>query len=138
MMLTGTIKKQGSKWLAEIRAAGLQVEARTKEDARSAIVARLRELAERPDLFVAVTQLEGDRVLVESPEPGILLAIVLRHQRGLHGLTLHQVAEQLGYASRNQYHRHELGHLPKIDTLTEILNTVAPGVAIALVDRPTK
>jgi transcriptional regulator with XRE-family HTH domain len=139
MMLIGTIAKHGSWWAADIEAAGIHTQGKTKAEAHAMLVDAVRELADRPGLRVTVTALDVGRVLVEASEPAVLAQLVLRYQRSVNRMSLADVATKLKAKSRNAYARIEQGGaVPRVDTLVELLGVVAPGIALAFIERPVK
>lgn len=138
MMITARIaKEEGIWWSAHCDIAGVFTQGRSKRDAMAMLADAFFSLVNRPGFKVTVTELGGDgAVLVEANDPAPLFAIVLRYQRGMNGLSLADVAQKLGASSRNAYARYEQGAtVPRLDTLLQMLQAVAPTLALAFVER---
>lgn len=138
MMITARIaKEEGIWWSAHCDIAGVFTQGRSKRDGMAMLADAFESLVNRPGFKVTVTVLGGDgSVLVEANDPAPLLAIVLRYQREMHGLSLADVARKLGASSRNAYARYEQGTtVPRLDTLLQMLQAVAPRMALAFVER---
>jgi predicted transcriptional regulator len=68
---------------------------------------------------------------IDANRTGVLVALLLRRQRELHGLTLTEVAARLGQRSKNAYARYEQGRaMPSVEKLEELLSAIAPGQRI--------
>lgn len=138
-MLIGTITKQGAWWAADVDAAGVHTQGKTKAAAEAMLLDAIRELVNRPDLELEASALGDGRVLIEASDPAALTALVLRYQRSASQLSLADVSERLGKKSRNAYARYEQGDsVPTVDKLIELLGVVAPGVVLAFVERPAR
>lgn len=138
MMITGRVAKQeGVWWSAEAPIAGVYTQGKSRKDAMAMLGAAFEDLVNRPGFKVQVTEHgSGGAVLVEASEPAALVAYVLKYQRETHGLSLAQVAEKLGEASRTTYARYERGEvLPTIPKLVEALRAVAPELAVVIEER---
>jgi hypothetical protein len=94
-------------------------------------------LVNRPGFTVRVIEYGDDEhVLLEGSDPAALVAYVLKCQRMSHGMSLADVADALGASSRNAYARYEHGtSVPTIDKLAELLQAVAPDVALIIGER---
>ena len=143
MMLIGRISKaEGQWWLAECDAIGGITQGKSRKDAcvmlADLIQVMARDELERIGLEVTVTEAaplgsNAFEVLVTSNDPAALAALVLRHQRQNHGMSLADVAVKLGLSSRNAYARYEQGQsVPTIDKFLELLRAVAPEMTVII------
>jgi predicted transcriptional regulator len=137
MMLTGRIHKEGAWFAAEAPDAGVFTQGKSRDDAKAMLADAFESLINRPSFKVAVSDFGDDGgVLIESNEPAVLAAYILKYQRETHGLSLAQVAEALGASSRNAYARYEQGQsVPTIDKFYELLRAVAPDMTMIFVPR---
>lgn len=128
-------------WSVEAETIGGATQGRTRKEA----IAMLIDLVEgkiefelkRPGVKVRATVFDEDRsscrVLIESDEPALLGALVLRYQRQMRGMTVQQVAEKLGAAHHNAYASYEQGKRePSIGKFAELLAAVAPEMAVTV------
>jgi hypothetical protein len=138
MMITARVAKEEGIWgSAHCDIAGVFTAGKSRRDALAMLADAFESLVNRPGFKVTVTELGGDgAVLVEANDPAPLFAIVLRYQREMHGFSLADVARKLGASSRNAYARYEQGTtVPRLDTLLQMLQAVAPRLALAFVQR---
>jgi hypothetical protein len=155
-MLTGKIweSKSGEPALRGYWAARCDLlGAWTQGKGRKAALNALRSLVElqvkdavpsATDFRATVTEIGKDvdgraRVLIEGSDPAALTARVLKYQRGVHGLTVAEVAARLGSAHPNSYSAYERGERePSLSKCRELLGAVAPELAVSLVVEPRK
>jgi transcriptional regulator with XRE-family HTH domain len=139
---------EAPEWAVEVDAIDSVTEGYTRQDAMDMLVDLIEGLIElelkRPGVKVRVTHLDDDgpdsfRVIIEADEPALLGALVLRHQRQAHGLTVKQVAERLGAAHHNAYTSYELGQRePSIGKFAEMLAAISPELRLAVTVGPRK
>lgn len=141
MKMTGKIWKDGKDWLAECEVADVMTQGTTRVDACMMLQDAIESLVNREGFKVTVryaNDAEGD-VVIEASDPAALAALVLKRQRIAHGLSLADVAEKLGQASKTAYARYELGQVvPSLEKFDELLAAVAPefGVTIGRTQTP--
>lgn len=143
MMLTGRIYKGERYWVAECEAIGSITQGKSRTDAcamlADLIQVRAREELQRSKEFQATVVEIGETgpdafdVHISSNEAAVLVALVLKNQRKQSGLSLAEVAEKLGAASRNAFANYEQGKRePSIGKFIELLAVVAPDMAITV------
>ena len=128
MRLEGRIWKDGKHWLVEVPALDAMTQGRTRRDACTMLADLVETMADRPEFEARVYPGSGDRLELESNDPRLLVALLLRRQREKRGVTLAEAARRLGQKSRNAYARYEQGRsIPTVEKLEELLAAVAPG-----------
>jgi DNA-binding XRE family transcriptional regulator len=136
MVIIGRIFKTGAWWAAEADAIGVYTQGKTRAEAEEMLIDAVQEVVHLPGFTVKVSRMDGDDVLVEPSDGAALAAYMLRYQRETSGLSLADVAQKLGAASRNAYAAYEQGKSsPSVDKLRELAAVVAPGYALAFVPR---
>ena len=84
-------------------------------------------MVNRRGFSVSVHAIERDRFEIGSDDSRPMIGLLLRRQREKSGLTLAQVADRLGAASRNAYARYEQGRaVPTIQKFEELLRAICP------------
>lgn len=133
-MLLGTITKRKGAWIASCEAIGAITQAETPASAIASLADAVEIIVDKKGFRAHVVDLKGSRgereVLIDSTEPAMLCAAVLRHQRNRNKLSLADVAERLG-KSRNVYSTYERGERePSVRQFRELLAAVAPDMAL--------
>src|SRR5215470_4549809 len=133
-MLLGTITKRKAAWIASCDAIGAVTQAATLGSAIESLADAIEILVDRKGFRANVSDVRGERgehtVLIDSTEPAMLCAAVLRYQRSRNKLSLADVAERLG-KSRNVYSTYERGERePSLRQFRELLAAVAPNMAL--------
>jgi len=127
MRFEGRIKKRGRFWLVEIPAFAAATQGRTKREALGMAEDLIETMADADGFEVSAFPLRGELFEIESNSVGTLIALLLRRQRELHGLTLREAADRLGQRSRNAYARYEQGKaIPSVEKLEQLLRATAP------------
>jgi len=134
MMLLGTITKRKKAWIASCDAIGAITQAGTLESAIASLADAIEIIVDKKGFSVSLADVGGERgartVMIDSTEPAMLCAAVLRHQRSRSKLSLAEVAERLG-KSRNIYATYERGERePSLRQFRELLAAVAPDMAL--------
>jgi len=138
MMLIGKIAKaEGTWWYAECEIVGAFTQGKSRRDALFMLGDCIETKVNRAGFNVRVTEIgpEGDAiaVFVDSDEPAVLAAEVLKYQREMHHLSLADVAKALGASSRNAYAMYEQGKRePSLSKFRELLAVVAPEMAMVV------
>ena len=141
MMLRGQIRRSGRWWSADVPAAGVFTQGRSRKDARAMIADALESIIDRRGFKVRVGELGPAAngaidVIVEASEPSRLASYVLRYQREKHGISLARAARAIGQTSKTAYARYEQGHVvPTLDKFAELLGAVAPELALTIAER---
>lgn len=133
MMLIGRIFRDGPGWSAHCDAVGVYTQGPSQREASANLAEAIEMTADRKQMKITVTKLQGDSVFVSANHPALLAAQVLRHQRELHGLTLADVAKKLGASSVNSYAAYEHGRRePSLSKYRELLAVVAPEMELTV------
>ncbi len=142
MMLLGRIAKQeGPFWSADVETIGAFTQGKSRVEAFDmlASLVRLQVAHEGFDVTIAEVGTDADGatiVRVESKQPALLAAQVLKYQREIHKLTLSDVAKKLGASSLNAYAAYEQGKRePSLSKYLELLAAVAPELALTVEPR---
>jgi hypothetical protein len=127
MRFEGTISRQGRYWAVEVPLLGVITQGRTRADAFLMIADAIESLANKPGFNIDVFPGKGDYFEIGSQDQGTLIALLLRRQRFLSGLSLADVADRLGASSLNTYARYEQGRaVPTVAQFTRLLAAVSP------------
>jgi hypothetical protein len=127
MRFAGRILKAGRYWAIEVPILGVATQGRTKAEAYGMIADAIESLVDKRGFRIQVHRGKGEYLEVGSPDPGTLIAFLLRRARTKAGLSLAEVAERLGARSLNAYARYEQGRaIPTIQKLTELFAAVSP------------
>jgi len=143
MVIPGEIDKKGSQYAALLEPLGAYGQGRTRKAACDALARTVRDFAADygplAGFDVQVTDGGEDTIYVTSNDPARLLSLLLRRQRELHELSLADVAKAMGNKSRNGFAQYETGRSePSITKLQELLDAVAPELAVAIVPRTAR
>jgi hypothetical protein len=136
MMIAGRIWKDGSWWLAESQIADVMTQGKTRTEAAAMLADAVESLVDRRGFRVTVRDAPsaGDGgVMLDASDPAALIALVLRRQRQVSGLSLADVADKLGQASKTAYARYEQGDvMPSMEKFEELLHAVSPRAAVVI------
>lgn len=145
MMLIGRVTKDeaSSLWAVEISAIGGHTQGRSRKEALEMAADLVEEMVkenfDRPRFKATATDYPAagdDAILIESNDPAIVAAFVLKYQRESHGLSLADVRKRLGSSSRTIYYRCERGmSVPTIGRYYELLAAVAPEMTLVFGER---
>lgn len=135
MRFSGKIYQDGDFWLAEIPILDVMTQGLSREEAIEMVADIVETMANVED-FQADVFLGADGVFeVGSTNPKIMTAVLLQRKRELSGLSLSQVATQLGASSRNAYARYEQGKsVPSVAKLNELLQAISPNSDFVISD----
>lgn len=120
MELDGIIEKplKGKYWLIEIAALELMTQGTSRKSAFSMIQDAVFELVEsyfgkaaRKQLKLSITEDGKEGFGLVSNNDKLLLSLALRRQREASGLTIREVASNLGSQSPNSYSQYEKGKI---------------------------
>lgn len=139
MRLSGHVYKDGSWWLAEVPILEAMTQGKTRKEALAMVKDLLETMAEMDDFSVTVHLGEGGRIELEADDPSKLVALLLKRKRQLGGLSLAEVARNLGARSRNAYARYERGEAtPSLTKLSELIKAVSPGNDLVITGSTTR
>ncbi len=131
LMLIGRVFRDGPGWCAFCDAIGAYTQGFTRKEAIANLVELVELKVDRKGFAARVTEVGGESVYVDSVDIAPLAAEVLKYQRGIHGLSLSDVARKLGGASRKAYAAYEQGgREPTLSKYLELLGAVAPEMGL--------
>ena len=85
------------------------------------------------DFKVFVRKLGANKLIIETNKDAYLVAFLLKRLRLRAGLSLADVAKQLGAKSRNAYAQYEQGRaVPTVTKLRELLDIISPKTSLIL------
>ena len=127
MKFEGRMLRSGRWWAIEVPILGVVTQGRTKKDALQMIKDAVETVANVKGFEAVVIPKSGNRFDVGSSDETTLIALLLRRQRQIHGLTLAEVSARLGSKSRNAYARYEQRKaVPTVTKLSELLKALNP------------
>ncbi len=138
MMLRGRVFKESTGWSAHCEIIGVYTQGPSRKIATANLAEAVEMKAQRRGFQVTVTDLGSEArdvhtLLIDSSEPSVLAAEVLRFQRELHKLSLADVARMMGVSSRNAYASYEQGRRePSLRKFRELLAAVAPEMVVTI------
>jgi transcriptional regulator with XRE-family HTH domain len=143
MVIPGEIDKEGGHYGAMLEVIGAYGQGRTRRAACDSLAQAIRDFAAYygplDGFDVQITD-DGEATLyVTANDPVRMVALLLRHQRELHELSLADVAKEMGNKSRNGFAQYESGRSePSITKLQELLNAVAPELMVSIIPRTAR
>jgi len=133
MRFQGTLRRDGSLWLAEVPVFDALTQGRSRKEALAMVADWFVTMVDRKRFAVEVEPVSRETFEVSARDARSMVSLMLQRQRQRSGLSLAQVAERLGVKSRNAYARYEQGvSVPTIEKLDELLRAVAPGRDLVL------
>ena len=133
MKFQGSLRKDGRFWLADVPVFDAMTQGRTRKEALAMIADWFATVIDREGFAVTVEPVRSDGFEIGSSDARVMIGLMLRRQRERSGLSVAQVARQLGLRSDAAYARYERGlAVPTVDKLDELLRVVAPGRAFVL------
>ncbi|HXW53405.1 MAG TPA: helix-turn-helix transcriptional regulator [Myxococcota bacterium] len=113
-------------WLAEVAILDLATQAKTIEEIPDMVKDAIEGLVDAKKFKVEVQRRKND-IFIESNDPKLLTALILKRQRTRQRLTLEEVTANLGAKSINEYAQYERGkHLPSLEKLENLLKAIDP------------
>ncbi len=109
MKLAGKYTKEGKFWVAEIPFINMMDQGRTKKECLEMIKSAIEELISETNFKCRVEDLGTNEFVLSSDDSKTLCCFILKRLREGHGLTIREVARQLGLKSHTEYARHEAG-----------------------------
>ena len=131
----GKLFKDGRYWPIYVPALGVYTQGKSKKDAYFMIKDALELLVYRPGFEVVVTPLSKNRFILRaknSSHDKYLIALLLKHQRGQHGLSISEVAKRLGI-TKHAYAQYEQARaLPSITKVEEFIHAMSEHAHVVL------
>ena len=109
MRVQGRIFKDGRFWLVEVPILDAMTQGFTRKEVLGMVKDLVESLADRPGFLVTVHSSRNGGIEVGSDDVRGMVALILRRQRALSGLSLAEAAERLGGKSHNACARYERG-----------------------------
>lgn len=143
LTITGEIMKEGAYFSAMLEQMGVYAQGKTRAAARQALASTL--LAHASDvgladgLSIEVTD-DGEATLyVTSPNTPRLIALLLRRQRDMRGMSLADATAAVGAKSRNGIAQYEQGRIDlSVSKFGELLGAVGPELVLAVIPRTAR
>lgn len=127
MRFQGRLVRDGKWWLAEVPMFDALTQGRSRKEALEMVVDWFVTMVNRRGFKVEVHAIDAEHFEIGSGDSRSMVSLLLRRQREKSGLSLAQVADRLGAASRNAYARYEQGRaVPTIDKFEELLRAICP------------
>ena len=127
MVLEGRIFKDGKFWLAEIPVLDAMTQGFSKDELKEMIVDLIKTMMDKPGAKVIVHFTGKSEFEIAISPSSAMLSVILRRQRAKHGLTIREVAQNLGYSNHNNYAAYESGKIePSIEKFEELLGGILP------------
>ena len=135
MLFKGKIWKDGRQWLVEVPLLDVMTQGRTKKEALEMIKDAIEELVNRKRFSVRVYPGKHGDFEIGSDSP-LIVALLLKRQREMRGLSLAEMVKRLGQKSKTAYARYEQGKSnPTTAKLMELLKAVDPNREFVLSER---
>ncbi len=109
MKLLGTYSKEGKFWISEIPFINMMDQGKTKIESLKMMKASVEELINQDAFSCQVEDLGHNEFVISSNDSKTLCCFILRRLREGRGLSIREVANQLGNKSHTEYARHETG-----------------------------
>lgn len=109
MKLSGNYYKSGKFWLSEIPVINMMDQGKTKTECLRMMKSGVESLINIPAFKCEVQDLGEGEFVLSSQDVKTLACFVLRRLREAEGLTIRELALQLGMKSHTEYARHESG-----------------------------
>ena len=143
MIIHGEIEEKDGRYAALLEPLGIYAQGATRAAACAALARTILELAADygplRGFKVDVSDDGKSTAYVTSSDPARLIALLLRRQRELHGMSLADVAIAMGAKSRNGFAQYEQARFePSISKLEEMLAAIAPELVVAIVPRTAR
>jgi DNA-binding XRE family transcriptional regulator len=145
-MFIGQIAKaSGSLWSAECEIIGAFTQGKSRKDSLVMLADCIEAKVDHAGFKATAREIGPIKagvfaVFIDSSDPALLAAEVLKYQRWKNKLSLADVAKALHASSRNAYASYEQGKRePSLSKLRELLAVVAPDMAVIVGPRaPSK
>lgn len=141
MVIVGRIFKESGGWSAHCDLIGVYTQGPTRKEAEENLAEATEMMIGRPGFKVTISADsrrgdDGYAVFIDSEQPHLLVAEVLKNQRVMNALSQGEVAKLLGASSVNAYAAYEQGtREPTLSKLRELLAVVAPDTAVMVGSR---
>lgn len=142
MELDGTVlkDKKSRYWIVEVAALELMTQGTSKKNALLMIQDAIFELVEfyfsqsdRKTLKLYLSEDEESGFGISSNNDKLLLALALKRQREISGLTIREASSNLGSSSPNAYSQYEKGKINiSLDKYEDLLHAANPETTCSL------
>lgn len=130
MKVEGKLIKSGGWWAAEVPFLLVFTQGRTKKEAQAMVKDAIELMVDQEGFAVDISGgNDKDAIYVTSNNDRVLMAYALKQQRAEHGLTVREVAANLGSNSPNSYGRYESAKVGlTLDKFSQLLRAIDPGL----------
>ncbi len=121
-------KSERSKyWVADVEMLDLSTQGTSRSDALSMVKDAIEALVHKKGFRALVTPGVKDGFTVSANYSAAWLGFLLQRLRMKEGLTIEQVARNMGFTSKTAYARYEQGKVtPSLEKFFRILQAIAP------------
>lgn len=123
-MFKGKVWKDGSFWVVEVPALDVTTQGRTKGEAYAMIADAVDGLIDNKRFKADTIVLTNNEFILLGNDHKLLFGLLLKQQRGKHGLTIAEVAKRIG-CSMTTYSQYEQGrNLPGIKMIEKFIEAM--------------
>jgi hypothetical protein len=127
------IKERKGGWSISVDGLCAYSQGTTRKEAFAMIADAIEGMVNKPGFKVEVFVGAGGYFEVGANDPKTLLAFFIAQQRGLHEMSLAEVAKKLGRKSRDTYAKYEKGvSVPAVTTLGDLLSAFGPNADVVI------
>lgn len=125
MEFTGKVWKDGKFWLAEVPSLDLLTQGTSRKNAIRMLIGAVEDLVHKPGFKAGAFDFVNEEIVIVGSDTSAMVALMLKRQREMAGMTLMQVAKKLGSNSANAYAAYEQGkRSPSTDKLDKLLGAL--------------
>lgn len=143
MVFTGQLWKEGKFWIISVPAFEIVTQGRSKKNALHMIADAVKCHVDKSGFKVKASLLprthdksartDIDTFTLSSNDESEMIALFLKRQRQLNGLSIRELAKRLGYASPSAYAQYESGkHIPGLDKISRFISAMNPRAKLAV------
>ena len=133
LTIEGHVFRDGKYWLVEAVDLDVMTQGRSRTDALAMIKDAIELLIDKPGFEITINKGKKERFTITAKDAKTLIGFMLKRQRSKWGLTLKQVAENMGAKSINAYAQYEQGRVePSLSKLQELLCAINPEIKAVL------
>lgn len=136
MRIQGNIYKDGKFYLVEIPALNCITQGKTKDDALDMAADWIENFASNMEFDAHWVSKRDGSFAIETDDSAALLSLMVARQRTKQGLSLRDMAKQLGVSSRNSVAAYERGKVePTFKKVQDILSVLGLNLEVNVVSR---